>query len=73
MRSTATLAARATKLEDAGVQHQRRGVLVLPKVLPLDVWEQVAMRHQSRLVEEAADERPPAAPVPAERPWWDKS
>lgn len=49
MRSTATLVARAAKLEDAEVQRHSRGVVLLPPILNVDTWEAIAMEQQEAL------------------------
>lgn len=55
MRGTAAQAARAAKLAEEGVLRPGSGLLMMPPVLPLDMWEALAMAHQTRL---AADSRP---------------
>jgi hypothetical protein len=43
------------KLLDNSKSQPSRGVFVVPKILPVDEWERIAMAHQERLAREVRE------------------
>lgn len=67
---------RLDKLEAPIKPGSRTGVVLLPRILPLDEWERLAVKQQdelARLTHEGLDRDAVVREVVGpDRPWWDK-